>query len=150
VITKRAPTAKTIEAPRDRLAGSEGAASRPVGRVSSDLVRHQNLIDDQNDAVALHDVGNGHFRCAALFVHDHEILAAANETHRCQSAANLLRCTPDLTVVLFGRRTLAGRGKNELRSQPPKRESASANGGCGKISQGAWHVGALISKRHAA
>jgi hypothetical protein len=40
----------------------------------------------------------------------------------------LLRCTVDLTMVVFGRRTLAGRGKNELRSRPPKRESAYANG----------------------
>jgi hypothetical protein len=34
------------------------------------LVRHQNLVDDHDDAVALHHIGNRHARAITFFVHN--------------------------------------------------------------------------------
>ena len=43
------------------------------------LVGHQHFVDDQDDAITLHDVGNRHFGGVAFFVHDHEVLATAGD-----------------------------------------------------------------------
>jgi hypothetical protein len=34
------------------------------------LVRHQNLVDDHDDAVALHHIGDRHARAITFFVHN--------------------------------------------------------------------------------